>query len=58
MKKIFLALFVIAIAMTNCSTPNPATTTSDSENMNSNKKVADTSMMRDSTVRRDSLRLP
>ncbi len=57
MKKIFLVLFVVAIGMTNCSTPNPATTT-DTDNMNSTRTNTDTSMMsRDSTVRRDSLRL-
>ena len=59
MKKIFLVLFVIAIGMTHCSTPNPATTTSDSDTMNNSTRTStDTSMMsRDSTVRRDSLRL-
>jgi hypothetical protein len=58
MKKIFLVLFVIAIGMTNCSTPNPATTT-DSDTLNRTRTSPDTSMMsRDSTVRRDSLRLP
>ncbi len=58
MKKIFLVLFVIAIGMTHCSTPNPATTTSDSDTMTSTRTSTDTSMMsRDSTVRRDSLRL-
>ncbi len=60
MRKIFFVLFVIAIGMTNCSTPNPATTTStDPSNSNVNRKSPDTSMMsRDTSMKRDSLRLP
>ncbi len=60
MKKIFLVLFVIAIAMTQCNTPKPTTTTSASDTLNSNvnQKSPDTSMMsKDTSMRRDSIRL-
>lgn len=60
MKKIFLVLFVIAIAMTQCNTPKPTTTTSASDTLNSNvnQKSPDTSMMsKDTSRRRDSIRL-
>jgi hypothetical protein len=60
MKKIFLVLFVIAIAITQCNTPKPTTTTSASDTLNSNvnQKSPDTSMMsKDTSRRRDSIRL-
>ncbi len=58
MKKIFFVLFVIAIAMTQCNTPKPTSTTSglDTLNSNGNKKSPDTSMMRDTMIRRDTIR--